>query len=140
MGKTKRTTRKKQLPKREYEKLRRTAYEYVVVQGLEQKEVAKLLGVTEATISSWANNPKEGKWKNLREARMQCQSTEADNIKKLIQILSKQRLDLEPQINDAMHSGEAKEEARLRQQASKISDEMSKQNKVLLTIDQKSYT
>jgi transposase len=83
--------KRNQLTKREYEKLKQTAYEYIVAQGLDQKEVAKILHLTETTISKWANQGKEGKWKDLRETRMQCQSTDADNIKKLIQILSKQR-------------------------------------------------
>ncbi len=140
MKKANRKVRRQQLSKREYERLRRSAFEYVVVQGMEQKEVAKLLNLTEATLSTWANNGKEGKWKELREARMQCQSTEADNLRKLIQVLSKQRLELESLIYDAVHSGDTKEEARLRQQASSLSDEMSKQNKVLLTIDKTNYT
>lgn len=140
MAVNKRNKRKKQLPKREYEKLKRTAYEYVVVQGMEQKEVAKLLGVTEATISSWANASKEGKWKDLRQDRMQCQSTETDNLRKLISVLSKQRLDLEPLINDAIHAGESKEEAVLRSHASSLSDQISKLNKALVTLDNSSYT
>lgn len=140
MGKTKRKPRKPQLPKIEYTKLRRAAFEYIVVQGLEQKEVAARLNLTEATISSWANNDPEGKWKDIREARMQCQSTETDNLRKLINVLSKQRLDLEPFINDAMHAGDTKEEARFRQQASSVSDQISKLNKALITLDNSSYT
>ncbi|WP_321321438.1 hypothetical protein [Labilibaculum sp.] len=140
MGKTKRKPRKPQLPKIEYTKLRRAAFEYIVVQGLEQKEVAARLNLTEATISSWANNDPEGKWRDIREARMQCQSTETDNLRKLINLLSKQRLDLEAFINDAMHAGDSKEEALYRHQASSISDQISKLNKVLVTLDNSSYT
>lgn len=140
MGKSKRNNRRKQLPKAEYNKLRRAAYEYVVVQGLEQKEVATRLNLTEATISTWANNSPEGKWKDLRQSRMQCKSTETDNLRKLIDILSQQRLDLELSISDAVHEGDTKEIARLRQQASSLSDQISKFNKTLQNLDNSSYT
>lgn len=129
--------RKKKLSKREYDKLKVTAYELVVVQNQEQKEVARILNLTEATLSSWAQ---EGKWKELREARMQCQTTETDNLRKLISIISKQRIDIEQRISDAIHNGDIKEEAILRKQASALSDEMSKHNKVLQTLENKNYS
>lgn len=132
--------RKKQLPKREYEKLRKAAQQMVVEQGIEQKEVASRLNLTEATISGWANNGVEGKWSELRKVRMQCESTESDNLRKLIQALSTQRLNLEAQINDAIHAGESDEEIKLRKRGSSISDEISKYNKVLQTIDKSTYT
>lgn len=136
----KKRNRKKQLSKREYTKLRQSAYEFIVVQGLEQKEVAQLLNITEATISKWANDGQEGKWKALREARMQSSTAETDNLRKLIQNLSKQRLELEEQITNAIHAGDTKLESSLRKQASALSDEMSKQNKVLQTLDKSKYT
>lgn len=132
--------RKKQLSKREYDKLRQTAYELVVVKRLDQKEAANILNVTPATLNKWANDGQEGKWKEIKEARMQCSSTETDNLRKLIQVLSKQRLDIEELISDAIHANDVKVETRLRRQASAISDEMSKQNKVLLNMDNSSYT
>ncbi len=139
-NKTKKQTRKKQLSRKDYEKLKRTAYEYIVVQGLDQKEVAGLLNITEATLSKWANQGNEGKWRDLRESRQQCTSTDADNIKKLLQVMSKQRLEMEEQILDAVKVGDNKEEIRLRKDARALSDEMSKQNKTLLTLDKANYT
>jgi len=132
--------RKLQLTRKEYDKIRRTAYEYVVIQGYDQKIVAEMLHVTEATLSKWATTGKEGKWKDLREGRQQCMSTDSDNVRKLLRIMSQQRLTLEGLILDAQKSGEAKEEIRLRQEARALSDEMSKQNKTLLTLDKSNYT
>ncbi|MCT4644365.1 MAG: hypothetical protein N4A74_05200 [Carboxylicivirga sp.] len=129
--------RRKQLSKAVYEKLKRTAYEYVVVQGMSQKEVAVILDVTEATMSNWA---KEAKWKEERENRQQCMSTDADNLKKLLRVMSQQRLELEESILDAQKIGDTKEEIRLRKEARALSDEMSKQNKTLLSLDKSTYT
>jgi len=145
MAKTKKTddqktTRRKQLTRTEYDKLKQTAYEYVVVKGLDQKEVAKLINVSEATMSKWANEGSEGSWTELREARQQCSSTDADNTKKLLQLMSKQRLELETLIHEAVKSGNIEDEVRYRKQASSLSDEMSKVNKTLLSLDNNNYT
>ncbi len=132
--------RRHQLTKREYERLKQAAWKYCVEQGMEQKDVAKLLGITEATLSNWSSSDPRGSFKEQRTARQQCQSTEADNIRKLIQVLSKQRLELESFIADAIKNGDSKAEADLRRRAAALSDEMSKQNKVLLSLDKATYT
>lgn len=129
--------RRKQLSKATYDKLKRTAYEYIVEKGMSQKETAVLLDITEATLSKWAV---EGKWKDLRQNRQQCISTDADNLKKLLRVMSQQRLQLEEQILEAQRTGDTKEEIRLRKDARALSDEMSKQNKTLLSLDKTSYT
>lgn len=136
----KKSPRRPQLPRKEYEKLKRTAYEYVVVQGYDQNEVAEMLQVTPATISAWANNGSEGRWLDLRKARQQCESTDSDNIRKLIRVMSSQRLEIEEHILDAQKSGDKKEEVNLRKEASRLSDEISKLNKTLINLDKSSYT
>lgn len=133
----KKKNRRPQLSRQEYDKLKRTAYEYVVEQGYDQKQTALLLKLTEATISKWST---EGNWREDRKARQQCESTDTENIRKLIRIMSQQRLEIEEQILDAQRAGDAKEEIRLRQEARRISDDMSKQNKTLLTLDKSNYT
>lgn len=133
-------TRRAPLLKAEYNKLRQTAYEMVVIRGLDQKEVAKKLNITEATISKWANSGKEGKWKELRQARQQCVSTDGDNIKKLLQVMSEQRLFIEEEILAAKKAGGREEEIRLRKEARSLSDEMAKQNKTLANLAKTDYT
>lgn len=123
--------------RKDYEKLKHTAYEYVVVQGLDQKEVAKILDISEPTLSKWA---KGGRWREEREARQYCSSVDADNTKRLLSLLAKQRLYLETLIQDAVAGDNAEEEARLRKQASALSDEMSKINKTLISLGGKNYT
>ncbi len=127
----------KQLTRKDYDKLRRTAYEYVVIRGLDQKDVAKIIGVSETTLSKWST---KYKWRDDREARQQCSSTDADNTKKLLSLLARQRLELEDAISDAVKIGDTEEEKRLRKQASALSDEMSKVNKALLSLNSKSYS
>lgn len=122
----------KQLTKKEYQKLKQTAYEYVVVQGFDQKEVARILKLSEQTLSKWS---KDENWRDQREARQLCSSTDADNTKKLLRLMSSQRLELEESITDAIKAGDKEEEARLRKQASSLSDEMSKVNKTLQSLD-----
>lgn len=133
MGTGKKAARKR----KDYEKLKHTAYEYIVVQGLDQKEVAQKLDVSEQSISKWA---KEGRWKEEREARQHCASVDIDNTKRLLSLMAKQRLNLEKLIQDAVAGGNAEEEARLRKQASALSDEMSKINKTLISLGGKNYT
>ncbi len=128
---------RKKLPRQEYDKLKRTAFEFVVVQGLDQKDVAKMLNISEQTISKWAI---EGNWRELREVRQQCSSTDADNTKKLLQLMSKQRLELETLIHDAVKVGDNESETKYRKQASSLSDEMSKINKTLLSLDSKNFS
>lgn len=129
--------RRAKLSRNDYDKLKRTAYEYVVVQGLDQKEVARMLNLSEPTISKWST---DSHWREQREARQQCSSTDADNTKKLLSLMAKQRLNLETLIQEAVIAGDNDEETRLRKQASALSDEMSKVNKALLSLDKKSYT
>lgn len=122
----------KRMSRAEYDKLRRSAYEYVVEHLRDQKEVAEMLGVSEQTMSDWS---RKGGWRELREAKQQCYSTDADNNKKIIRLLSTKRLALEIEAQEAGRLGNADEELALRKQAKGISDEISKHNKTLVTLD-----
>ena len=133
----KKTEKRKQLKRSDYDKLKRTAYEYVVVQGLDQKVVANMLNISEATLSKWS---KEGRWREERESRQHTSSVDVENTKKLLSLLAKQRLTIETQIQTAINENNAEEEVRLRKKASAITDDMSKINKTLMTISAKNYT
>ncbi|GAB6123073.1 hypothetical protein [Dysgonomonas termitidis] len=120
--------KKKQPEKPDYIKLRRTAYEYVVEQGKTQKEAAQILGVSEKTMSEWAN---EGGWRELRKTRQSAASTARENIQRIISLLSDKRLNIEYQITEAIDAGDADLEIRLRKEAGRISNDMAYQNKAL---------
>lgn len=117
--------------KADYSKLRQSAYELVVVQGYTQKAAAGMLGVSEVTMSDWA---KADNWRELRAARQSTVSTSVDNIKQIIKLLSERRLTLEEMITDAIATGDKEQELDLRKQAGALSDEISKHNKTLLSI------
>ena len=124
--------RKRNSTKADYTKLRRAAYELIVEQGKTQKEAAAALGVTEATISSWAM---EGDWRGLRKSRQSATSTARENIIRIISLLSEKRLELEAEISEAADTGDTKRELELRAEASSISLDMAYQNKALADLN-----
>ncbi len=124
----KKKTRRKQLPKQEYEKLKHSFYELVVVQGHLQKEACEMLGISEVTGSKWA---KEGDFKNLRQARQQDYRTDVDNIRKLIRLKAQRKLTIEEDIINAQKTGDGEEEERLRKESLGIADELAKLTKTL---------
>jgi hypothetical protein len=119
----------------DYIKIRHAAYEYIVIQGKAQKEVAALLGISEKTMSKWAQ---DGNWAELRKSRQSSTATSGDNIRQLISLLSERRLSVEYQINDAVAAGNAGEVISLRKEASGLSAEMAFQNKALANINKES--
>lgn len=124
----KKIERKPKLPAEEYQKLKFSAYEYVVVQGKTQKSTAELLGITEQTVSDWA---REGAWKELRQARQQSTRTEAENIRQIIRLNSERRLEIENEISNAVKLSDKKLEAELRSEANRLSDNTAKWAKTL---------
>jgi transposase len=118
----------KKTSKKEYEKLKRAAYEYVVVQGYTQAETAEMLCISEKTLSDWART---GGWRELRKARQSAVSTANNNLKNIISLLSEQRLRTEQDIHEAQRTGDRELELTLRKEASIISDDISKINKSL---------
>ena len=131
-GKRSEAKRKSQLTQQEYDKLKYSAYQMIVVQGSTQKYAAEILGVSEVTMSNWA---RDGKFKEAREARQTSTETDIDNTKKIISLLSKQRYDIELEILNVQKTGDTEAEINLRKQARGISDEISKHNKVLLSLN-----
>lgn len=124
--------RRVQLPRQEYEKLKRSAYELVVIQGKSQKEVAELLGVSEQSMSDWS---KEGKWREERQMRQLSHKTDSDNTRQILRLLSAKRLQLEFDIQDAVKVGDEATELELRKQARALSDEIAKHNKTFISLD-----
>ena len=120
--------RKKQLHKQEYDKLKFSAFELVVVQGYTQKRAAETLGLTEQTLSAWASDED---WRGQREGRQQSYRTDIDNVKQIIRLTSKRRLDLEQEIHDAQKTGDEKAEKDLLKESLQIGDELSKLTKTL---------
>jgi len=128
---------RKRLTKTEYEKLNHTAYHLVVVQGYTQRVAADRLGVSEKTISEWAA---KGDWDSIRRARQSAMGTASENIRRIIELMSERRLEIEEQIGLALSTGDKEAELDLLKKAKGLSDEISKQNKALMEIDKNSFT
>ena len=118
--------------KTDYTKIRHAAYEYIVEQGKSQKEVAALLGISEKSLSKWAQ---EGEWVNLRKARQSTATTSGENLRSLIGLLAERRLSVEYQINDAIATGNTDEVVSLRKEAGGLSAEIAFQNKALANLN-----
>lgn len=131
MARTKKT-RRPQLSKQEYEKLQHSFYELVVIQGYTQKKAAEILNISEVTGSKWAT---EGDFKKLRQGRQQDYRTDTDNIRQIIRLTSKRRLEIEEEIHDAQKVGDGETEMKLRKQTAVLGDELAKLTKTLQGIE-----
>lgn len=120
--------------KKDFQKLKRLAFEYIVVQGKSLEETSDLVGVSKISLSRWGNEV-EPTWTDQRKARQQCYTTDAENTRKIITLLSENRLEIELKIREAIRLGNKEEELGLREQARGISDDISKHNKTLQTLD-----
>lgn len=128
---------RKRLTKTEYEKLYQTAYLLVVVQNYTQRVASDRLGVSEKTMSEWAT---KGDWDRIKKARQSATGTASENIRRIIELISERRLEIEEQIGYAQSAGDKEAELDLLKKAKGLSDEISKQNKTLQEIDKNSFT
>jgi predicted transcriptional regulator len=97
-----------------------------------QKEIARIVTVQEKTIGDWI---KKFGWKNERNARFNGSKNQIGSIKKLIGILTDERIELIKEIDDSKHRSDTEETKKLQKRANEIADEVSKYNKTLLTLD-----
>lgn len=114
---------------------KRLAYIYYVEKYKTAKDSAVLANVTEKTLNDWIKN---NGWKKLRDAKLNSSKNQVDQIKELIGLLTKRRLDTEAVIADVMKSKSVDQTARLeelRSQCIGIGDEVSKWNKTLENLD-----
>lgn len=97
-----------------------------------QNEIARIVGVQEKTIGDWI---KKYGWKKERDARFNGSNNQIAQIKKLIGILTEERIALIREIEDSKHLKNVDETKALQKRANEIADEVSKYNKTLLTLD-----
>lgn len=113
------------------EKERKTARILYVDQGKPNNEIARLVGVTEKTISQWA--AKYG-WGEERTARNVTPARRMENIKSIIHSLSEERLEVHRQAQQAENNGDLDGATELRTRIGKIDDSVAKWNKTLTAI------
>lgn len=106
-------------------KEKKLAHELFVKQGKQAKEIAKLVDVSEKTLSKWVN---DGNWKRERDARKNNAQNYIADLHELIGSLTEQRLELERTKLDELDANQREE---LQQKKIKLADEAAKWNKVL---------
>lgn len=107
------------------EKERKVAHELYVKQGKTATEIAKMVGVSEKTMSIWVQ---KGNWKRERDARKNTSENYIADLHELIGSITEQRLDLE---RTAIKDLDATQREELQQKKLKLADEAAKWNKVL---------
>lgn len=113
------------------EKERKTARILYVDQGKTNKEISRLVGVTEKTVSQWAQ--KYG-WEEERTARNVTPARRIENIKSIIHSLSEERLEVQRQAQQAEADNDIDTATELRTRIGKIDDSVAKWNKTLSAI------
>jgi predicted transcriptional regulator len=114
---------------------RSIAKELYVEQGKSGKEIAALIGVQEVTVSRWVT---DGGWRAERNAKLNSSTSRLENIKKVIDDITEQRLNLITQIKEATANGDKEALVVLNLTAVSLDDGISKWNKTLLNVDKSS--
>lgn len=110
------------------ERERRMAKE-LYMQGKTAKEVARLVGVTEKTISRWVA---KYNWKTLRDAKIYSAKSKVDNIKQILADLAEETVAINRQIEQETDKEKLLE---LRKRRNQLADEAAKWNKALEKLD-----
>lgn len=94
----------------------------------EGKEIAEELGIGENTLSRWV---RDGKWKALRDAKINNSSNRAENIKKVIAELTENTLEVLEQIKTAEATGDKPSVLLLKKETTRIAQEVGMYQKAL---------
>jgi len=93
-----------------------------------QNEIAFELGLTEKTVSVWVN---KGKWKELRDARINNTANRAEKVKEVIGALTESALAVMDEIKIAQACGDKPAELLLKKESTRIAQEVGMYQKAL---------
>lgn len=93
-----------------------------------QKEIAEDLDVTEKTVGEWVS---KGKWKELRDARLNNSNNRAETVKKVIAGLSESALEVQGKIREAEGNGDMGLALALKKESTRIAQEVGMYQKAL---------
>lgn len=116
------------------DKEKAVAKKYFIEFFKSQKEIAEDLNVSEKTVGKWVN---DGKWKALRDAKLNSTQNQAENLKDLISELTEKALEIHGKIKIIESKGlqATPEEKDLliehKKEATRISQEVAMYNKTL---------
>lgn len=109
-------------------KEKQVAKKYFIELLKTQKEIAEELGVTEKSVGRWVV---AGKWKALRDARLNNSNTRAENIKKVIAELTESTLKTLDEIKLAEDKGDKDAVLDLRKETTRLAQEVGMYQKAL---------
>lgn len=101
---------------------------FYLKQGLSNKEIAIKVGVSENTIGKWVST---GKWEQERAARLNSSRERSEAIKEVITSLTKRRIEVFKEIEEAKQSGDNLLEAGLKKESAALSQEVAIHTKAL---------
>ncbi len=117
-------------------KERITARILYVEQGKTQKEVAKLVGVSEKTVSDWV---KKFAWRAARNAKLTNTKSRVVNIKQIISGFAESRIELQRELSELISSNSNKDrQSEIREEMARIDSGVANWNKTLSQVDKKS--
>lgn len=116
------------------DKERKLAYILFVEQKKTAKDIAKLVNVSEKTLSAWINADGE-RWKKDQRARHASSSNRVANIEQIISNLADDRIRKSLELEKAENSADHETASDIRKDISKIDDAASKWNKALRDIN-----
>lgn len=111
---------------------RAAAKHYYVNQHLEQKEIAKRVGVSERTVSEWVN---KYAWKAERDAKLNTSKDRLEKIKRVISNITEQTIENEENRKVAIEHEDLETERECDLRAVGLADQISKWNKILENMD-----
>lgn len=101
---------------------------YFIEKNKTAREVALMVGITEATMSAWVN--KEG-WKARKEANAISKASRCTNIEDVISQMARERLGLSAELEQAMAANDLSAISDIRKKMASLDDGVAKWNKRL---------
>jgi predicted transcriptional regulator len=110
------------------DKQRAIAKDYFVSLRKSQKDISQLLGVSEQTLTRWAN---QDNWKAARDAKLNTSIERAEAIKDVISLITTRRLEVFKEIEDAKKLEDKQQVLILQRESAALSQEVAMQTKAL---------
>lgn len=114
------------------EKERKLAYYFYVEKMLPANTAADKSNVTPQTISKWI---KDFGWKEQRNARLSQPKNRTDNIRRIINDLSEQRIELSGNLKEVEKAGDLEMATEYRKQIAGVDSAVANWNKTLETVE-----
>lgn len=120
--------------KEHYKRIKKEAHDLFVNDRASIREIAERLGVSERSVSSWAN-ANDGLWKKEQTANAVSNKKQGENLREIISMLADQKLELLQRIDEAVTDGDNDKVLDLRKQAASLDNSVAQWGKQLSEMD-----